>query len=215
MLRRTTALKKRALESLLNGIFQRAADQNLLSDKPEGAIDATGLESRHTSQHYVKRCGYKRFLRYSWPKVTLVCDTQTHLIAACIVTQGPSQDSPQFEPALLQASRHIHFDCLLADAGYDGEHNHRLARESLGIRLTVIDLNPRRSRKWPKAKYRRQMKKRFCHRIYNHRWQIESVISRHKRLLGSSLRSRNESSREKECFVRILTHNLMILRRAA
>jgi ribosomal protein L22 len=174
-------------------------------------VDATGLESRHTSQYYVKRCGSKRFLRYSWPKITAVCDTKTHLFAACIVTRGPSNDSPQFAPAVIQASRSLRFDRLLADAAYDGEHNHRLCREGLGIRSTVIGLNPRRGRRWPKGKYRRQMKRRFPRWVYHHHWQIESAFSRHKRLLGSALRARNDDSRERECFARILTHNIMIL----
>jgi hypothetical protein len=211
----STAAKKRAFEGFLNGIFAQAEKRKLLDDKPEGAIDATGLESRHTSRYYVHRCGYKRFWRSHFPKITFVCETKTHLIAACIVTRGPSNDSPQFAPAMRQASRFVHFDRLLADAAYDGEHNHRLCREQLGIRSTVIDLNPRRIRKYPQGKYRRQMKKHFPKRKYKQRYQAESVISRNKRLLGSALRSRSERSREGECFLRILTHDLMILRRAA
>ena len=38
-----------------------------------------------------------------------------------------------------------------------------------------------------------------------------SAISRHKRLLGSALRGRSEPSRERECHLRVLTRNLMIL----
>jgi len=215
LLCRKTASKKRAFESFLNTIFEQANDIGLLDEHPQAAVDATGLESRHTSRYYVRRKGYKRFLRYHWPKVTAVCDTKTHLFAACIVTRGPSNDSPQFTPAMIQASRFVQFDQLLADAAYDGEHNHQLCREELGIAQTMIPLNKRRSRKWPKSKYRRQMKKQFDKELYNQRWQIESVFSRNKRLLGSALRARTEQSRQRECFLRILTHNLMIIRRAA
>ena len=137
------------------------------------------------------------------------------MFAGCIVTRGPSNDSPQFAPAVIQASQFVQFDQLLADAAYDGEHNHQLCREELGICKTVIPLNKRRGRKWPKTKYRRQMKKHFDKELYNQRWQIESAFSRNKRLLGSALKARTEQSRERECFLRILTHNLMILRRAA
>ena len=55
------------------------------------------------------------------------------------------------------------------------------------------------------------MKKRFHKRKYHQRWQAESAFSRHKRRLGSSLRGRSESSRERECYVRVLTHNIMLL----
>jgi len=187
----------------------------MLKKQPLAAVDATGLESRHTSRYYVWRKGYNRFLRYEWPKVTAVCDCDTHLFAACIVTRGPSNDSPQFAPAILQASKFVNFESLVADAAYDGEHNHKLCREQLGIKKTLIPLNKRRSRKWPKGKYRRQMKTQFDKEQFNQRWQIESAFSRNKRLLGSSLRGRTEHSRERECLLRILTHNLMILRCAA
>ncbi len=113
---------------------------------------------------------------------------------------------------MIQAARHIHFDRLLADAGYDAEHNHVLCREALGIRSTVIPARKRRTRAWPAAKYRRQMKRRFFRRLYGQRWQVESAISRHKRRLGSALRARRWPSQEAECLLRVLTHNLMILR---
>jgi len=187
----------------------------LIEDKREAAIDATGLESHHSSRHYVHRVGYKRFLRSRWPKLTLVCDTDTYLFAALVVSDGPSQDSPQFPDAVRQAIDHLHIDCLLGDAGYDGEHNHRLAREELGIRSTVIALNKRNTRKWPTGGYRRQMKKRFHRRKYGHRWHIESAISQNKRRLGSALRSRKHETRQSECMLRVLTHDLMILRHAA
>jgi hypothetical protein len=138
------------------------------------------------------------------------------LFAGAVVSDGPSQDSPQFPEAVRQACRHLRIDRLLGDAGYDGEHNHRLAREELSIRRTVIKLNRRRNgRKWPKTRYRRQMKRRFHTRIYGHRWHVESAISQTKRRLGSALRSTSDSSRDSECLLRVLTHDLMILRSAA
>lgn len=59
------------------------------------------------------------------------------------------------------------------------------------------------------------MKTQLDKELLNQRWQSESAYSRNKRLLGSSLRGRTNSSRERECLLRILTHNLMILRHAA
>ena len=109
---------------------------------------------------------------------------------------------------------------MLGDTAFDSEENHRLAREDLGARSTVIPLNRRnRGRKWPKTRYRRQMVKRFrkrprgsrYKRVYGQRWQAESAFSRHKRLLGPALRGKSEASREREGYLRVLTHNLMLL----
>jgi hypothetical protein len=189
----------------------RALDSGLIDERPEAAIDATGLESQHTSSYFFKRAGKKQTARL-WTKLTIVCDTRSHFITAATVSTGPSNDSPQFRPALSQAALVVNWDRVLGDAAFDSEANHRLCREELGVRSTVIPLNRRgRGRKWPKTKYRRQMKRRFPKRKYGQRWQAESVFSRHKRRLGSALYGRSEASRERECQLRVLTHNIMLL----
>lgn len=182
-------------------------------------MDGTGLESRHTSRYFFKRAGKKHSSRL-WTKLTVAVDTDTHFFAGLSVSAGPSNDSPQFKPVMAQASLAVGWDRVLADAAFDSEEHHRYAREELGVRSTVIPLNRRgNGRKWPKTRYRRQMVKRFrkkpkgtrSRRVYGRRWQAESAFSRHKRQLGSALAGKSDESRERECRLRVLTHNLMIL----
>jgi hypothetical protein len=196
-----------------------ASDCGLIGEKPTVAIDGTGLESRHTSRYFVNRSGREGTSR-TWTKLTVGCDTASHFFAGATVTAGPSNDSPQFRPVLLQASLAIDWDRVLADAAFDAEEHHRYGREDLGVRSTVIPINRRgRGRKWPKTRYRRQMVRRFRkkpkgsrhRRVYGQRWQAESAFSRHKRRLGSALGGRSDASRERECQLRVLTHNLMLL----
>lgn len=168
------------------------------------------MQATSRSAHYALRMG-RRYRMREWPKLTVVCHTRSHLIASGLVGRGPSQDAPLFGPALLGAARNLDIDRLLADGGYDSEANHVTARERLGIRSSVIKVNPRRTRKWPTSFYRRQMRRRFHRRKYRQRWQVESVISRFKRRLGSVLRGRSAAAKERECHTRMLTHNLMIL----
>ena len=168
------------------------------------------------SAHYARRLrdGGRRYRVPKFPKLTIVCHNRSHLIAAALATVGPSYDFPLFAPAMLRASWALPapIDRLLADSGYDSEPNHVMARQGLGIRSTVIKLNPRnRGRRWPKARYRRQMRRRFHRRKYGQRWQSESVISRLKRRLGSALRGRSDAARQRESDLRVFTHNLMIL----
>ncbi len=144
-------------------------------------------------------------------------EVASHLFLSAHVSKGPSQDSPQFKPA---ACARCPLDTLLGDTGYDAEHNHAYARERLGVRSTLFPLNRRNSgRRWPKARYRRQMVKRFRQqrrgsrgrRVYGQRWQVESGFSRTKRLLGSALRARRWANQKKEILLRVLAHNLMLL----
>ena len=206
--------KKRAFEKLLAGIFSQAQALGMLQEASEGAIDSTGLETHHISTHFVECRKRPSYFRRTWPKITVVCDTRTHLIASCIVTRGPSYDFGLFPEGLSRACKHIRLKRILADAGYDSESNHRIAREIFGLE-TLIKLNLRSSRVQPRGPYRRQMNNQFDKKIFNNRWQIESLFSRNKRLLGSALRNRTDASRERECLLRTLTHNLMIIRRAA
>lgn len=202
-------LQQPTFQALLHAIWQSLEPP---SAGRTGIVDATGVEVRYASRYYVWRTGFRRFPRRRWPKLTLVGDAATHLIAGLVVSWGPSQDSPQFPAAVRQAAQHVNWQRILGDAAYDAEHNHRLCRDELGIRSTVIPLNRRRRRKWPKTRYRRQMKKRFFHRIYRQRAQMESLISRHKRRLGAALHARTWRTQKQECHWRVITHNLMILR---
>ena len=115
-----------------------------------------------------------------------------------------------------QAVRHLRLARLLADTGLDSEGKHGLCRGSLSIRTTAVLLNRRNAgRRWPKTKYRRLIDRRFPKRLIGNRWQVEGVMSRHRRLLDSALRARRYAAQKRECLLRVLTHNLMILKPAA
>ena len=108
----------------------RAQQSGLIHAKPEAAVDATGLESRHTSHYFFARAGKKRSA-LTWTKLTVACDTSSHFFTAATVTVGPSNDTPQFRPVMQQASLLIDWDRVLADAAFDSEKNHRCSVETL------------------------------------------------------------------------------------
>lgn len=192
--------------------MQIARLRRLLPESSRAAIDATGLESRHVSRYFIWRQGARhKFSTY--PKVTVVCDLATHMWLGFHVCKGPCVDSPQFKPAMLQAAANQPIHELLGDKGYDAEHNHQLCRDELGIPSTIIPArrNVNGTRQWPSTPYRREMKLRSARKGYGQRWQVESAISRHKRIFGASLRARTWGMQKWECGLRTLTHNLMLL----
>jgi hypothetical protein len=219
VLRRAAALKKGDFVVLLLCATTSAADRGLIGETPTAAVDGTGLESRHTSRYFFKRAGRKHTSRL-WTKLTVACDTASHFITGAAVTAGPSNDSPQLRPVMAQASLAVAWDRVLADAAFDSEEHHRYCREDLGVRSTVIPLNRlNRGRKRPRTRYRRQRVKRFRRkprgsrhrRVSGQRRQAEAAFSRHKRRLGSALGGRSDDSRKRECYLRVLTHDLMLL----
>lgn len=196
-------------------IIERAQAASLIDASPTAAVDATGLETRHVSEHFGKRRGDGKrscHRQRAWPKLTAALHTQSHLIVGAVTGVGPSQDSPDFTPVMRQAANILSFDTVLADAGYDAEHNHRLCREELGVTRSVIALNCRNTgRRWPKTPYRRALRQRFPRLLYHQRWHIESAFSQHKRRLGSALTAQGHQAQRRELILRILTHNLMPL----
>src|SRR3954466_11579414 len=216
------AARKKGVGALLGQTVAEARTRRLIPAKPKAAVDATGFETRHVSRYFAwrsKRSGKRRRQR-SWPKLTAVLETGSHLFLAAHVSRGPSQDSPQFKPVVRAACGRCLVDTLLGDGAFDAEHNHALARQQLGVRSTVFPLNRRNSgRKWPKTRYRRQMVRRFrrkprrskYRRVYGQRWQIQSGFSRPKRLLAPELRARKWVNQKREILLRGLTHNLMLL----
>jgi hypothetical protein len=173
-------------------------------------VDATGLDSRHASRHYARRRG-KRYRLRRYVLLAVACHTQSHLLAAAEARPGPTNESPLFADLIDQAVPHARWDRVLADRAYDAEPNHALCRDDYAIRSTVIPVNRRGRRTWPRSKYRRQQRRRFHNLKYRQRGQVESAFSRHKRLLGSALRARSDPARERESRLRVLTHNLMLL----
>lgn len=132
---------------------------------------------------------------------------------AVVPERGPGPDGPHFRAALEQALARVPIETLAADAGYDGEHNHRLARERHGVRTLIPPLIGRPTVKPPSGYWRRQMKSRLHLTRYGQRWQVETVHSMSKRLLGSALRARKYWTQCREIMLRAITLNVMILRR--
>ena len=183
-----------------------------MDGEPVAAVDATGFETRHVSAHFGIRRAGSGHRQQAWPKLTAVVHTASHLIVGAVPGVGPSQDSPDFAPAVRQAADLVAFDTILADAGYDAEHNHRLCREELGMRRAVIALNPRNAGdRDPKAPYRRALRQAFPAGLYRQRRHAESAFSQHKRRLGSALTARGPGAQDRELVLRVLTHNLALL----
>ncbi len=180
------------------------------------ALDGTGLESHHASSYYVRRraAGGKTWQKTTYtrfPKAGILCDCRSHLILAVVPGRGPRPDIQHFRVALDQALHVIRIDALAADAGYDSEGAHRYARQERGVRTLIPPLAGRPTKKLPSGYWRRMMATCLKHSRYGQRWQVETVTSMLKRLMGAALRARQYWSQCREILLRSLTLNIMIL----
>jgi len=200
-------------------------------------IDSTCYEPRHRSRHYDRACRKmdlkpgqkyaKRPGKYGpavnasrsrklrrMPKLALAVAAASHRILAAKSAAGNGSDAPDFDPLLYQSWRRAKVKSVVADAGYDSEKNHDIARRDMGVRSVIPAKIGRPSSTPPTGRYRRLMKQRFARkadkRVYGQRAQSETVNSMMKRNLGEYLRSVLTRRRKQEMLLRSIIHNLML-----
>jgi hypothetical protein len=193
------------------------------------AIDSSLYDTHHRSRHYeqrrrhfasrVKRTANTRRSRSArrTPKLATAADTHTHLILSARPRIGMSADYRDFEPLLFDAWRRVpgrRLRTALADAGYDSESNHRVARQEMGIRSLIKTGSGRPTVKPPSTRYRRLMHRQLAGsqkgKPYGQRAQAETVASMMKRNLGDALRARSTRARRHELLLRSITHDVML-----
>ncbi len=180
------------------------------------AIDSTGLDSSAASAYFVNRRRYvggpwKTVVYHRYPKLSLVCDVDSHFIIACQTARGPKVDITEFQPLVTEALARVRLSQLAADAGYDSEANHRFARQECCIRSLIPPTRGRPTDKPARGRYRRLMQTRFDLAAYRSRVQVETVMSMIKRRLEAFIRGRTAWSQRRELRLKVLTHNVMIL----
>lgn len=153
------------------------------------------------------------------PKLSMAVDAASHVVLAAIASTGGGGDQPFLDGLLYHAWRRTggRVRCVVADAGYDSEDNHRIARRDMGVRSVIPPKSGRPTAKPPPTDQplRRRMYHRFKRdadgQVYGQRWQSETVNSMVKRNLGSAMRARTAVRRRHELLLRVLTHNIMLL----
>ena len=134
------------------------------------AADSTGLETGHRSAYFVRRRarGQKKaenpvfhtttYTRF--PKLTVLIDSTNHLILSIKTGTGPRPDTDELADLLMTLPRCVTVLGLVADAGFDSEPNHVLAREEHGIRTIMPATHGRPSKdgKPPSGYWRRRMR---------------------------------------------------------
>jgi hypothetical protein len=177
---------------LLNKLIEFARAAKVLGKTVAlAALDSSGYETRHISSYFVRRRAkggvakkaektqeiiYSRF-----PKLGIVVDCATHLILSFWAGIGPGADHPHFGDCLFHAWRRANLRTLAADAGYDSESNHQLARSDMNVKTLIPALIGRRRNDGgpPSGRWRRVMagllgtKGGRRKSGYSQRWQTE------------------------------------------
>ena len=232
-------LKEFQVDRLLDVTARWADEAKMLGlDRHPVAVDSTTFDSHHVSRHYERRChetrrrmkardrekGRKssrsRTIR-GLPKLAIGIATQCQLILSMWTGTGAGGDHPHFESVVHDAWRRVPNRTfkVVADAGYDSESIHVLARQDMGL-VSLIPPNsgrPRVDGGPPGGRWRRVMSRLLGttrsrkQNQYTRRWQIETTNSMIKRNQGAALSGKSPASRKRDMRLRVITHNMMIL----
>lgn len=214
-------LVQKSFRRLITATVQRARKAKILGRGRVrlAAVDTSGFEARHTSRYYAWRRkrlgkhGRKRAVSYRrFPKLGVVCDTASHFCLAARASQGPRPDFGDFRPLVVEAQARVGVKTIAADAGFDSEANHVFARDELGIQSLIPAEHGRPGKGEPAGRYRKQMKRHLHESRYGQRWQVETIYSMIKRLSGEVVDARTYWRRCRLLLLKVLTHNISILR---
>ena len=223
-----TVTRHGSVQAMLDELARAFGDAGLLDleDKPL-AVDSTAFESHHVSRHYERRKGDKQRVLpggaarsetrsgvvRSLPKLAIAVACGCHLILSAWATTGLGSDHPHFEAVVFDAWRRANVRTVVADAGYDSEANHRLARLDMGLDCLIPARIGRPTDKAPASRHRGEMRDRFAGGSpppYGQRWQVATANSMMKRNYGSALRAATPERREREMLLKVLTHNVAL-----
>jgi hypothetical protein len=163
------------------------------------------------SEYVTSRFSPSEYRRYAKLMVIICC--LSHAVLAAVASTGPTPDIDRLQGVMDRLPQQLKIETMVADAGFDSAFNHRLLRETHGIRSTIppeYGRPPKDPAALPTDKYRRLMKRRFNTTAYRFRAQVETEMSMLKRNLGAALSAKTYQGRCRELMLRVLTHNIMI-----
>lgn len=167
--------------------------------------DSTGMELDHASAHYCKRIDRENPVK-GFVNLNVMSDLHNKIILATKIRKKRRHDCADFLP-MFNKVKHLDFDFLVADKGYDSNENHKAVfeagKQSL-ISLKCINLPIHRT----SGRYRKKVKRDFEQGLYTQREIAESIFSSLKRKYGSKLRARKFATQKMELLFKILSYNI-------
>jgi hypothetical protein len=192
-----------------------SAGSNSQATAPPGttvAVDATGLTPGAISTFFVNRVRDRGegFTWRRWVKWVVVADLPRQLILAQMAHSGPCNDEA-FLPTLLEQARNFtSIACVVADAEFDSERNHRFIRQELGAMSGIPAKRGKAT--WHLHGIRAQMRADFPRSLYRQRAGVETLFSTTKRKLSARAPGRSPLTQQHQALLLGVTFNLYRLR---
>ncbi len=179
------------------------------------AVDSSGFSTEvYESWNGIKYGEDSKKLR-KFLKAHVMSGVKTNVITSARITEGQSNDSPEFIPLVEKTGKYFTIQEVSADKAYSARKNLKEVEDQGGIPFIPFRKNASRegrgTRIWHKMHYYfTTWKERFMQR-YHRRSNAETVFAMIKRKLGMSLRNEKPLSQKNEILLKCLAHNIIVL----
>lgn len=177
------------------------------------AIDSTGFRTTSFSVYNGMKHGQTK--EHKWLKAHMCVGVKTNIVAAVTITDGNSNDSPQFSPLIKQTSEGFTIKEVSADLAYSSKKNLELVNSIGGVPYIPFKKNvtgrARGSAMWRKMYHYFQLNREEFMEHYHKRSNIESTNAAIKRKFGETLKSKNRVAQENELLAKIIAYNLTVV----
>lgn len=181
------------------------------------AIDATGFSTDRFARWFSEKWGkVKEHQARDWAKLHLVCGTETQIITCAEVSDWRDHDSRLFAPLVAGTAESFDVHRVAADKAYTSRGNYAQV-DGLGATLyapfksNVVPPTATDDSAWARMLRRFLTDYDRWAEDYHVRSNVESAISKMKRLFGDELRFRNVVAQSNELLCRVIAHNLVVL----
>jgi len=178
------------------------------------APDSSGFRTSQFGQYAVEKYGAPR--KHKWVKAHILVGTKTNVIASARITNENANDSPQFEPMVMEAHQNG-FDIkeITADKGYSSRASYEVA-ESIGANAYIpfrsnATGRARGSYVWRKMYHFFQFNKEEFYQHYHQRSNAESAFNMVKMKFGDKLKSKNFTAQKNELLCKFIAHNIVVV----
>ena len=177
------------------------------------AIDSTGFRTTSFSVYNGMKHGQTK--EHKWLKAHMCVGVTTNIVAAVIITDGNSNDSPHFSPLIKQASEGFTINEVSADLAYTSRKNLEVVNSLGGIPYIPFKKNATGraagSAMWKKMYHYFQLNRDEFMEHYHKRSNVESTNAAIKRKFGETLKSKNPVAQENELLAKIIAYNLTVV----
>ena len=177
------------------------------------SVDSTGFRTTTFGAYCEDKYGKSK--EHHWLKAHMCAGVKTNIIASIAITDGNSNDSPQFGPLVRKTAQGFAIDEVTADMAYSSRANLQAVANVGGKAYIPFKKSATGkaggSTLWKKMYHYFQLNRDEFMEHYHKRSNIEATNAAIKRKFGETLKSKNPTAQVNELLAKIVAYNLTVV----